>query len=324
MTTQNHLPDIEAAWKEHKRKKIKQAPQNTLRASTLGFPCDRHHYHSLKDWDKKQLHDEVLQSIFDEGSLHEKAVIKELMDIGFEIIEFQRALQHDKPLITGHIDGIIRWNGRDLPFDVKSISYGFDDIQSAEDLLYSKKLWQRSYPAQLQLYLYMAARDEVGCFILKDKMTGRIKPVWMQIDYDYLESLLKRAERVYAAVEKGEPPAKINNYEICDECDFKNICLPDIRLDEGMILLEDKALKDCLDKWWELKDAAKEWNAVDKKIKDACKASGQTGEMIVGDYLIKVSSYTTEKKIPLTWEIEKSIVFKTQILKQERSQNGET
>jgi len=311
----SELPHIYEKWLEHKKSKIKQYPTNTLRASQIGFPCDRYHYYSIANWKDRQLHDEIMQSIFDEGNLHEKAVIQELQEMGFEIVEYQRSLQNDKPLITGHIDGILRWEGKDYPFDVKSISYDFDSITSAEDLLYSKKLWHRSYVAQLQLYLYLCAREEIGCFILKNKMTGEIKPVWMQIDYDYVDSLLKRAERVYEAIEKKQPPAKINDFNVCGECAFRHICLPDIELGEGVTIMEDKTLEELLKRWWELKDAAKEFEKIDETIKNAAKAAGKTGEKIVGDFVIRVTSSTYKRKIPLTYEIQEQEVFKTQIAK---------
>ena len=145
------LPNIEQAWLEHKRNRIKQFPMNNLRASSVGHPCDRYHYYSIKMWRDKPLHDETLQSIFDEGNLHEHAVIRELSDMGFEVVEQQRSLQIDSPLITGHIDGILRYKNRDFPFDVKSISpWEFQRISAAEDMLFSHKIYQRNYPAQLQ------------------------------------------------------------------------------------------------------------------------------------------------------------------------------
>jgi len=161
----------------------------------------------------------------------------------------------------------------------------------------------------------MVARDEYGCLVFKEKNTGRMKSIWMKIDYDYIEKLLKRAERVYKALEEGKPPAKINDFNVCEKCAFRHICLPDIQIGEGVTIMEDKALQDCLKTWWELKDTAKEWSSIDKAIKGACKSAGTTGEKIIGEYLLKVTSYSMSKKVPITWETKETEVFKTQITK---------
>ena len=317
---QIEFPPIKEKWLELKRRGIKQFPQNNLRASSLGFPCDRYHYHSIKDWRMVVLHDEIMQSIFDEGKRHETWIIQDLQDMGFEIIHTQRPLQIDKPLVTGSIDGILRYKEHDFPFDAKTMTFD-DGSESMEDMLYSKKLWVRSYPGQLQLYLLMTGQ-EYGCFIMKEKGTGELKVIWGQLDYDYCEKLLKRAERVYAALEKEEPPAKINDFNVCEKCKFRHVCLPDIQLGEGIAIMENKALLDCLDTWWNLRDDAKAWGKIDKAIKNACKATETTGEKIIGDYLLKISSYTMNKKVPITYETKETTVFKTQITKLEVPEGG--
>lgn len=86
-----NLPDIYSAWFEFKKSRIKQYPQNNLRASSIGNVCERFHWYSIKNWREKPLHDPILQSIFDEGNLHETAVIQELTSMGFKIVEHQRA-----------------------------------------------------------------------------------------------------------------------------------------------------------------------------------------------------------------------------------------
>ncbi len=308
------LPDFDGAWLESKRKRVKQFPQNNLRASSLGHPCDRHHYHSIKDWRMRELHDEILQSIFDEGNLHETSVLQQLIEMGFEVVEQQRAFQMDKPLITGHIDAIVNYKGHSFPIDVKSIApYDFDAINCIEDLLYSRKPHQRNYPAQLQLYLLMTG-NEYGALIFKNKLTGQIKTVWCQIDYDYAEQVLKRAERVYAALAKNEPPERTQDMDLCEKCPFAHVCLPDLRLGKGVQLIDDDELEKLLAVREELAASAKNYGDVDKKIKEAVTAAGP-GEKICGDFYIKVTEHTRTMKVPLTWNEEESNYFRTQIKK---------
>ncbi len=313
-TVTDMLPDINGMWREYKAKRIKQFPQNNLRASSIGWPCDRFHYHAIKDWREKPLHDAIMQSIFDEGHLHEIDILRQLTEMGIEVVEQQRAFQIDKPLITGTIDGILRWKGAAYPFDAKSISpYEFDRIESAEDLLFSKKIYQRQYPAQLQMYLLMYSQ-EIGLFILKNKVTGELKPIWMQIDYAYAEEQLKRAERVYVALKAGEPPARVNDFSICSGCAFRAVCLPDVLMGPGVIPIDDPELSGMLERREVLQPLAKEFETIDKEVKAAVTRGG-AGEKLCGDFLIRVAEHTRTTKVALTWEEEQTNYFRTQILR---------
>ena len=222
----------------------------------------------------------------------------------------------DKPLITGSIDGILVWEGRRIPFDVKSMKdILFDEINSAEDLMFSKKHWHRKYPAQLQMYLLLTG-EEVGCFIMKNKSTGEIKPIWMQLDYDYAEQLLKRAERVYQALGKEEPGQRVNDFDVCSDCDFKAICLPDIKAGPGVTLIDDVELSGLLDRRFQLEPTAKEFKEIDDTVKEQAKAHGK-GDLVCGDWMIRVSEYKRKEKVPITWEDKESTFLKTKFVKME-------
>jgi len=308
------LPDIHAKWIELKTKRIKQFPQNNLRASSAGHPCDRFHYHAIHDWREKELHDPILQSIFDEGKLHERDLMQTLSDLGFEVVEQQRSFQIEKPLITGSIDGIMRHEGNDYPFDAKSISpHDFDAVTAIEDLLYSKKIYQRNYPAQMQLYLLMTG-NELGFLLFKNKVTGEPKQVWCQIDYDYCEKILKRAERVYLALKSETPPTRIEDLDACMKCNFRHVCLPDIQFGPGVIPIDDKELEDLLTRRFSLEGAAKGFKFLDETIKEAV-TQGGVGEKICGDYLIRVTEHERTTKEPITWNEKITKYFRTQFLK---------
>lgn len=310
------LPDIAGAWLTFKEKRIKQHPQNNLRASSIGHPCDRFHYYSIHDWKEKPLHDARLQSIFDEGYLHEQDTIRQLGEMGFKIIEFQRAFQMDKPLITGSIDGILVWENRRIPFDVKSMKDTlFNEIESAEDLMFSKKHWHRQYPAQLQMYLLLTG-EEIGCFILKNKSTGEIKPIWMHLDYEYAEQLLKRAERVYQALAKEEPGQRINDFDVCTDCPFKAICLPDIKAGPGVQLIEDMEFSGLLDRRAQLEPQAREFKEVDDEVKEQAKARG-IGDLVCGDWMLRVTEHKRKEKVAITWEDKESSFMKVKFVKLE-------
>lgn len=309
-----NLPDIQGAWRAYKEKKIKLSPQNTLRASSIGQPCDRYHYYSIKNWQDRPLHDAVMQSIFDEGNLHEPAVIQDLQKMGFEVVEQQRSFQIDKPKITGHIDGLLRWEGQNFPFDVKTIGpYDFPKINAVEDLIYSKKTHQRQYPAQLQIYL-LQCEQERGLLLFKNKLTGEIKPIWMEIDYDFAEQLLKRAERVYAALEAQKIPDRIQDFDVCKKCAFRELCLPDLKHGAGVQLIDDAELSGLLDRYHDLKALAEEFEDLEDTIKDSAKASGE-GEKVCGDFLIKVTQQKRKNKVAITFREEEISFLVAKIIK---------
>ena len=311
-----NLPEIEKVWKEYKSKRIKQFPQNNLRASSVGNTCKRYHYMSIKNWREKPIHDYMLQSIFDEGNYHETLVIQELQNMGFEIMHQQRPIQIDKPLITGHIDGILRHNEIDYPFDVKTMSpWAFDSVNSAEDLMFSKKVYQRQYPAQLQLYLLMSG-NEHGCFIMKNKVTGELKAIWMQIDYDYLEPILKRAEAVYEDLKNETPSDRCNDFDLCNNCDFRHICLPDIKNDPNVFVMDDMELAGMLDRREELKENRDEFEKIDKIIKGQAVIGG-FGDKLCGDYMLKVQEFIRKTKVPIDFTIKETPYFRTKIIKLE-------
>ncbi len=304
------LPPIEEMWREKKQEKIRHFPQSNLRASAIGWPCDRYHYHSIKDWREVPLHDVGLQAIFDEGEIHEEAIIAELKKLpGIKIVKQQVAFQLDKPLIKGTIDGMLRWEGQDFPFDAKSMSrFQFPKVKSAEDLINSPSPLFRKYVAQLQLYLLLAGY-EIGAFILKCKDTGEIRVIWMQIDYAFIEGLLQRAERVTKALASETPPERTKDAELCIKCPYRHVCLPEIKFGEGVQILGGQELTEMLERRDQLEAASKEFDEIDKAVKNLAKATGE-GEKIAGDFLI-----TVKKRSKKAFSVAASEYFETRIVK---------
>ena len=134
-----------------------------------------------------------------------------------------------------------------------------------------KYVYLRKYPAQMNMYLLLDNKD-YGVFILKNKSTGMLKVLDVYLDYDYAESLLKKAERINHYVDNDILPNHYSDASICDRCDFRHICLPDIggvefmegrivnMLDERQDLIEliDKSdIPDCQKRLKEINDLLK-------------------------------------------------------------------
>lgn len=290
--------------------------QNNLRASSVGFACDRHHYYSLTE--EKDAPSWKLQAIFSEGNLHEKDVEEKLRQMGYEVQGMQSDFRLQNPLISARIDGEFRkiGVGEFYPFDTKSISsWGFDDINSAEDVIHHKEAYFRNYATQILLYMFIKSK-EYGCLIFKNKQTGELKDIWFSFEehVSILDESLKRAERVYKAVAMKEPGKRTDDRSLCERCDFKAVCLPDLINDGGMKAIQSPELIAKLERREVLKTAAKEYDDVDTEVKKLIKTTG-AGEKVCGPFLIQVKQYDVTRKVPLTWRDESTTSVRININK---------
>lgn len=266
-----------------KKDKIKVYPCNNLRASNLGHPCERYLYLLIKHWDEQKPHDVGLQAIFDLGNTIEEHTIKNIQEAGFEVITpTQRSWKIDKPLITGREDIRIKdENGELLPVEIKGLSpIEYDKLNSVEDFLKSKKAYVRGYPAQLQVYMYYFAKEK-GFFALTNKLTGQTKFIEMPFDYEYAESLLQKAERIYEALETETPPDSCDDVSVCENFSLQHIC-GQVRRIPADIELDDE-LENLINRKQELAKAKREYDDVSDEIKARV---GEREKVITGSYLV--------------------------------------
>lgn len=275
--------DINERLYQAKKDKIKVYPCNNLRASNLGHPCERYLYLLIKHWDEQKPHDVGLQAIFDLGNTIEEHTIKNIQEAGYEVITpTQRSWKIDKPLITGREDIRIKdENGELLPVEIKGLSpVEYDKLNSVEDFFRSKRHYVRAYPAQLQVYMYYFAKEK-GFFALTNKLTGQTKFIEMPFDYEYADSLLKKAERIYAALEVETPPDSCEDVSVCEKCSLQHICGQVKRVPADIEL--DDELENLINRKQELATAKREYEEVDKEIKARV---GEREKVITGSYLI--------------------------------------
>lgn len=268
---------------DYRKGRIKQWPVNANRASQLGHECLRFLVFERTRWQEKILHDVRLQAIFDEGNIHESAVLRLLQDAGFQIVEQQRAFSWKEYSITGHIDAKILTNGYAMPIEIKSASpYSFQSINSPDDLYKGRYHYQRMYPAQMTLYLLMDEKER-GMFLFKNKVTGEIKEILMYLDYELGEQLLQKAEAINAHVaDKTIPDCMPFDEDICGSCGYLHICMPEIKRD-ALEIADDPEIVTKIDRWNELKPCKSEYDRLDKQLKNAFK---EKEKVLIGDYLI--------------------------------------
>lgn len=290
-----------------KQEKIKVYPCRNLRASNIGHPCERYLYLLITRWEEQQPHDVCLQNVFDLGNTLETHTINNLKEAGYEVITpTQWSFQIEKPLITGREDLRIKdENGELIPVEVKGISpFEFGKLNTVEDFLHSNKYYIRQYPAQLQIYMYHFNKL-YGFFALTNKLTGETKMIRMDFDWDMADRLLKKAERIYKAIENKKEPDAVEDMSMCEGCKLSHICgvhrgiEPDVEL--------DGELNDLISQKYELKKYVDQYAEVDSAIKSKV---GDREKVITGDYLvqrkcIQKKSYTVPERTEHRLQIRK-------------------
>jgi CRISPR/Cas system-associated exonuclease Cas4 (RecB family) len=282
---------------EAKQKKIRLRPCHTNRASSLGHICERKLVFDRTRWEEATLYDVGLQFIFDEGNLQEAQVLKDLADAGWQVIEQQRDYEWKQYQITAHLDGKVILE-QPFTLEIKSMNpFTFKTINSAQDILQSKKHYIRAYAAQMQVYLLLS-NSERGVFIFKDKSSGLLKEVWMDLDYAMAEELIKKAERINGYVAQKETPPPIPwDEDICGRCAYAHICLPEAKR-EAIDLTNDPELEVKLHRRAALDPPRKEYEELDGEIKDLVK---EKPKVLCGPFLL-TGKWIEPKDKPKYWK----------------------
>lgn len=261
------------------KENVKTYPQHVNRISEMGHPCSRYLYYSRACWDKKQPPNHHLLGVFETGNILESKIQSIITAAGensspkFRIVGSQMVTNDallKKYNISGSTDGILqvyydKWQDEGTA-DIKTCHPNiFTAINSFEDL--QKYSWTQKYPAQLMLYSFAFNLDKCFIIFVNKANLYDMKVIEFNVDYGYVESLLAKAERINDAIERAEPPVKINQVDTCSRCPFEHICCPDIKLGEGMDIIENAEIADLLDRRAELLEYHKEYEACDKKIK---------------------------------------------------------
>jgi len=273
-------------------KEKRNYPCKSNRASSIGYfvpelsGCLRRGVYERTRWEDKEPYDAETLMIFEEGNRQERAVLKDLAEAGIDIIEQQQAFEWKSENITGHIDGVYVDGRETIPVEIKSMNPNiFQQMNSLDD--FYKKPWTTAYLAQITLYM-MHKNCEHGIFVLKDKSSGKIKQINVDLNYDLGESCLKTAENINYHVDKGTLPERIDDRQKCKNCPFKLICLPDMAWGEPLKIKDDPAAEKKIDKYLELEEAKKEAISLWKEISGELKAEANGGELniILGKYRI--------------------------------------
>lgn len=235
---------IEGDWLSHMKSiRSPQSVAPTNRASTLGDVCERRLVLYRTKGDQAAQIDPTLQSIFEEGKLHERETKRLLSDLGYDLIGAQQSFPKNDYNITGHIDGVLSDDGVPFVAEVKSLNpNSWVRIKTIDDIRYSGASWMKKWFDQAQLYCVLSGIDR-GIFILKNKSTGEIKVIPFELDHEAVESLLDRAVRIENYIKLGELPEPITSPRECSQCPFfQRVCFPQVNFGEGMAMIMDEDL----------------------------------------------------------------------------------
>ena len=278
--------------KKAKARKIRLYPQHVPRASEIGHPCERYLVYCINNWQDRQPHGPEVEFIFEGGRLVEELAIKDFEDAGFKVYrpEPDKAIMESKPRITGHLDIRVDFGDNTVyTGEIKGLNvYDWEKLNTIEDFFKSKKLWIKKYPAQLMTYLYIKG-EERGFFYLKSIPRFQPKLIWVDLDYIYMEEILKKAERIETHVKNNTLPEQCGDDSVCEYCPFAHICLPihigkEVEVDAG-------ELSSLLDRLDELKGAKKEYGEIDEQIGKMVKGKEK---ILAGNWFI-VGQYQTRK-----------------------------
>lgn len=274
--------DIAQTLIANKEAEIQIRPQHTNTAYNCGHDCLRYLVLCRTRWEDRQKHNVTLQSIFSRGNAIEDYTIAELKKAGFKITDEQHYYTWKDIELTGHIDAMITIDGQKYPLEIKGLSpFYIDKLNSEADMRESDRVWVRQYPPQLQMYMLMSGKEH-GIFILVNALTWIPKQITVDLDYDYADQIVKRLESVNQHVKDGTLPPGVDDMEICPDCAFFHICLPAI-IQDSLTIEDDPQLAQDLARREELKEAHKEYEAIDKRIRPRLEGVERA---IIGDYLV--------------------------------------
>lgn len=263
-------------------------------ASQLGHTCERYLYHNRHDWEQKKPKD--WKGMGERGNLIHEWWKRRMSEKGYTVIQTEMPLSQalrNRFQIGGKIDGRIGKNGKPKLYEFKTMNeHDYKKINTLEDIRNSFKDYVKMYVAQIMVYMF-DNNEESGLIILCNTTTLEWKPISVYLDYDYVEYLLQRADRVNRALEAQEPPKRIEYGKTCMKCDFAHVCLPDIK-NEGLAMIDQDHLVSLLDRRSELESHQEEYKEIDAEAKEISKAIGKDF-ILAGRYKVEVKKSTTRR-----------------------------
>jgi CRISPR/Cas system-associated exonuclease Cas4 (RecB family) len=285
-------------------RKIQSYPRAVSILSDIS-ECERQMVYGVLDWKSRKLFEVEVQARLEAGNVQEREIVNELTRMGFDVILSQQPVdvlgKSGKVIARGKIDGMIKFEGKKVPFEIKSMNPNiYNGIKSLED--FQKKPYLRKYLRQIQMYLFGNNLEE-GIFILTDCL-GHLKLLPVFLDYGECEAILLKLERVASAIDSKTYPDRIPyDTSICGWCPFSLICLPDITNTPAELII-DEAVETAVSRHEELKPLAKEFDDLHEEIREKF---ANIEKAIIGDKFIVMNVPSKRTAYELSKEAEAQI-----------------
>lgn len=183
------------------------------RASSLGS-CDKALIAARIGYEADESVYKRMSTIFDEGNLHEDAVVAKYRETNNEIVLQQHEVNlkiMDGVIVQGHLDGVIHrgnWPGPlGRVLEIKSMGDGpfkeFKKHGMDTPGLIQKYKWQIS--------AYMLAMERPALLVCKSRNTGEIIETLIDTPYYSYQDIKTRIVRLEAQARTGELPVKCSN-----------------------------------------------------------------------------------------------------------------
>lgn len=282
------IDEIKAARSAKTKARIRKSESIPNFYLSSQHTCTRSLYYQLTEGDKRPPFNEYVQDLVDSGRDQEKIVKRELLEMGFEltmadervVIPYHGQVKElrGKTMATGRIDGLIRYEGKEIVCEIKSTGENmFKRLVDADSLL--KFEHTERYMRQLLTYLY-AKNQEEGFFLIVDgRGHWNLFPIYLGNFLAEAELSLKKMEAAFEAAKSphiGAPPDRISYHSgICGKCQFNPICLPD-QVIAGADSIDDPEVEASLARHEELRPAVAEYDDLHSTISDLFKGRPRT------------------------------------------------
>jgi CRISPR/Cas system-associated exonuclease Cas4 (RecB family) len=309
MTAQEWIELIEARSAAYYEEKRRVSPQVNIRASQIGSPACQI-FHSIVNWRYRKPFGQRVIERMEDGNLHERSVIDWLSAIGFDALGSQMdgcIEYYGKPIITMRLDTILndRSTRERVLAEIKSmVGFMYDKVNTVDDLLQSR--WYAPYVFQVQAYLEgfknQIQQKDFALLILKNKSNSAKKIISIPRDDEMIMKLKQKAHDIKQAIDGTAKYKEVwleanraNNGD-CVECDYKVVCCPTINADAIELELDaDWTLAEMLKARETVNAASKEFDRIDKKVKECLQKTKPFKRALVGDFVIERKEGETTK-----------------------------
>lgn len=267
---------IETAWAAHLTRSQAAPTKRPYVYASSWRVCDRRMVLELTHGDQLPAWDAETLAKFARGRDRERDILADLARIGrdaeppFDLTSQQQRFEltdrKGRVVIVGKVDARLKVDGHEAPLEVKAWSPNLvARVERFDDLF--DGTWTRAGAYQLLAYLY-GASEPYGFMVLDRAGIPAVLPVDLDSHLERVEAFLSRAEGAMNHRDNGTLPDYLDGDAAeCQRCPFYGAACNPPLTSGAAVILTDPDLEAALERREALKDAAREYDAVDGEVK---------------------------------------------------------